>query len=69
MATKPVQRICTLARSRVGRRLWSEHGIELLAAIDIDALEAAAPRLSRQLDAIRTTISDRRVAGRNVSPR
>ena len=64
-----LQRIYTLARSQVGRRLWSEHRIELLAAIDVDALEAAAPRLSRQLDAIRTTVSDRRVASRKSSPR
>lgn len=64
------RQVYTLARSQVGRRLWSEHCIELLAAIDIDALEAAAPRLSRQLDAIRTTVSDRRgVAGRKPSPR
>jgi hypothetical protein len=40
----------------------------LLAAIDIDALEVTAPRVSSQHDAIRTTISDRRVAGRNPPP-
>jgi hypothetical protein len=64
-----VQRICTLARSQVGRRLWSEHGIELLAAIDADALEAAAPTLARQLDAVRTAIRQRRGAARKPSAR
>ena len=59
-----VQRLFSLARSQVGRRLSSEHGIELLGAIDVDALSAAAPRLARQFDAVRRAIASRRGAAR-----
>lgn len=59
---RKVQRLFALARSQVGRRLWSEHRIELLGAIDVDALAAAAPQLERQLDAVRKAIACRRRA-------
>jgi hypothetical protein len=57
-----VQRLFALARSQVGRRLWSEHRIEVLGAIDVDALAAAAPQLARQLDAVRKVNASRRRA-------
>ncbi|MGJ7498251.1 hypothetical protein ACSFA8_24740 [Variovorax sp. RT4R15] len=47
-----IQRIYTLARSQVGRRLLAEHGIELLDAVDLDALRAASPSHEKQLDAV-----------------
>jgi hypothetical protein len=64
-----VQRLFALARSQVGRRLWSEHKIELLAAIDLDALGAAAPQLARQFDAVRRAIARRRSAAKRPGPR
>ncbi len=47
-----LQRIYTLARSQVGRRLLKEHQIELLDAVDIGVLKRLAPKQSMQLDAI-----------------
>lgn len=47
-----IQRVYTLARSQVGRRLLTEHGIELLDAIDVHALKAASPSHGKQLDAV-----------------
>lgn len=47
-----VQRVYTLARSQVGRRLLAEHGIELLDAVDVQALKAASPSDGVQLHAV-----------------
>lgn len=57
-----IQRIYALARSQAGRRLWSEHRIELLEAVDIEALRDAAPSCVRQLDAVQRAVRDRRGA-------
>lgn len=54
-----IQRIFTLARSSVGKRLWKEHGIEVLDAIDIAALRRLAPEQRRQLDAVEKAIGAR----------
>jgi hypothetical protein len=59
-----IQRIYALARSQVGKRLWSEHQTELLGAIDIEALSRAAPMHARQLEAVRRAIEDRRSSAR-----
>lgn len=59
-----IQRIYALASSQVGKRLWSEHQIELLGAIDSDALGKAAPMHARQLEAVRRAIEDRRRSAR-----
>lgn len=45
-----LQRVYTLARSQVGKRLLAEHQIELLDAIDVDALRAVAPLQAQQLN-------------------
>lgn len=50
-----LQRIYTLARSQVGRRLLKEHEIELLDAVDIPRLRKLAPQQSLQLDALEKT--------------
>lgn len=55
-----IQRIHTLARSQVGRRLLCEHGIELLDAVDLDALRRASPAHEKQLDAIQKAKGERR---------
>jgi len=47
-----LQRIHALARSQVGRRLLRERGIELLDAIDLDALRTLAPAQALQLEAV-----------------
>jgi hypothetical protein len=47
-----LQRLDHLARSQVGRRLLKEHGVELLDAVDVDALRALVPKHVRQLDVI-----------------
>lgn len=54
---RKLQRVYTLARSRVGKRLLSEHQIELLDAIDIDGLRTLAPAQSRQLDAVANALA------------
>ena len=38
-----LQRVCTLARSQVGKRLLAERGVELLEAVDGDTLLPLAP--------------------------
>ncbi len=58
-----IQRVYTLARSQVGRRLLAEHGIELLDAVDCPTLKAASPAHGKQLDAV-----DRTKAGRLRKP-
>lgn len=64
-----VQRLFSLARSQVGRRLWTDHRIELLDAIDVDALATAAPQLTRQFDAVQKAMTRRRHAARPSNPR
>lgn len=44
-----VQRVFRLWKSAVGQRLWEEHGLCVLDAIDDEALLAAHPRLETQL--------------------
>lgn len=56
-----IQRVYTLARSQVGRRLLSEHGIELLDAVDLDALRPIAPLHAQQLDAVQKAMAARRI--------
>jgi hypothetical protein len=63
-----VQRIFTLARSQVGRRLCSEHRIELLDAIDVDALGRASPMLAQQLDAVQKARRHRKGAAQKLTP-
>lgn len=64
-----IQRIYSLARSPAGKRLWSEHRIELLGAVDVDALREAAPPHARQLDAVQRAMQDRQgAASRPVRP-
>ena len=63
-----VQRLFALARSQVGRRLWTEHGIDLLGAIDVDALSTAAPRLARQFTAVQKAIASRHGASKRRGP-
>lgn len=58
-----IQRIYTLARSQVGRRLLAEHRIELLDAVDIETLRASSPSHATQLDAVEKA-RERRLAGR-----
>jgi hypothetical protein len=55
-----LQRVYTLARSQVGKRLLAERGVELLEAVDVEALRALAPTHSRQLDAIKRSAAQRR---------
>jgi hypothetical protein len=55
-----LQRVYVLARSQVGKRLLSERGVELLEAVDVDALQALAPTHSRQLEAIKRSLAQRR---------
>lgn len=55
-----IQRVYTLARSQVGRRLLAEHGIELLDAVDLEALRPSAPLHAKQLDAVEKSIRARR---------
>jgi hypothetical protein len=47
-----IKSIYGLAHSRAGRRLRTQHGIEVLDAIDIKALATLAPAHARQLDAV-----------------
>lgn len=47
-----VQGIYTLAHSQVGRRLLTEHQVELLDAIDTRRLGKIVPQLQQQLDAV-----------------
>ncbi len=54
-----IQRIYTLARSQVGRRLFAEHQLELLDAVDVDALRSACPSHAKQLDAVEKAKKDR----------
>ena len=63
-----VQRLFALARSQVGRRLWTEHGIDLLGAIDVDALSTAAPQLARQFTAVQKAIASRHGASKRRGP-
>lgn len=57
-----IQRIYTLARSTVGKRLLAERGIELLDAIDVESLGAASPAHEKQLAAVREARQARRTA-------
>lgn len=63
-----VQRLFALARSQVGRRLWTEHGIDLLGAIDVDALSTTAPQLARQFTAVQKAIASRHGASKRRGP-
>ena len=54
-----IQRIYTLARSQVGRRLLEEHQIDLMDAIDIVALRAVSPAHAKQLDVIEKAKAER----------
>jgi hypothetical protein len=49
---RKIQRIYTLARSNVGKRLLAEHGLELLDAIDIATLEVVSPAHEKQFVAV-----------------
>jgi len=55
-----IQRIYALARSQVGRRLLTEHELELLDAVDLDALRAASPSHEKQLNAVEKAKGERR---------
>lgn len=65
---KKIHRIFTLARSQVGRRLLTEHQIELLDAVDLDALRAASPSHEKQLDAVEKAKADRRLKRSGPAP-
>ncbi len=54
-----IQRIYTLARSQVGRRLFAERGIELLDAVDLEALRAASPSHAEQLQRVENAKAER----------
>ncbi len=58
-----VQQVYRLARSRAGRQLMREHGIETLQAVPVAELRAQAPQLERQLLAV-----DRAIAFRSQQP-
>ncbi|MEJ8854443.1 hypothetical protein WKW79_07680 [Variovorax robiniae] len=51
---KRIQSIYGLATSQVGKRLLDEHDIEVLDAVDVDALRAIAPSHDRQLDNVQS---------------
>lgn len=55
-----LQRVYTLARSQVGKRLLAERGVELLEAVDGDTLLPLAPTHARQLAAIKRSLAQRR---------
>ena len=57
-----IQRLYTLARSQVGRRLLTEHQIEILDAVDLDALRAASPSHTKQLDRVEKAKGERQRA-------
>lgn len=54
-----IQKVYTLARSRAGRQLQREHGLEVLHAIPIDEIRVAAPHHERQLAAVQRAIENR----------
>lgn len=62
-----VQRLYKLSRSQVGRRLLSEHSIELLDAIDLVELRRIAPAHARLYDLIEQTKLERRADMRGDS--
>jgi hypothetical protein len=62
-----IQGIYTLAHSQAGRRLLKDHGIEVLAAIDTGALQAASAAHARQLDKVRVAQAQRQPS-RPVQP-
>ncbi len=61
-----IQCVYTLARSQMGRRLLVEHGIELLDAVDVHALESASPSHEKQLRAVGKARAAR--AGGRIAP-
>lgn len=54
-----LQDLYTLAHSRPGRALLKDHGIEVLAAVDIDGLLRIAPAHATQLDKIKAALDKR----------
>lgn len=52
-----VQQVYALARSRAGKQLMREHGIETLQAVPIDEIRAKAPQHERQLLAVEQAIA------------
>jgi hypothetical protein len=54
-----VQQVYTLARSRAGRQLLRERGIETLKAIPIDEIIAQAPQHERQLNSVQRALAAR----------
>jgi hypothetical protein len=63
-----IKAIYGLAHSRAGRTLQAQHGIEVLDAIDIEALAKLAPAHARQLDAVAQARLRRREAEAPISP-
>lgn len=59
-----IQRIYKLSHNQVGKRLWQEHGIELLEAIDVEPLLAAAPAHRRQLETAQRARQARQAAAK-----
>lgn len=64
-----IQRIYKLSRSQVGKRLWQEHAIELLDAIDVERLLEAAPSCRRQLGAVQQAMQERRASASGTARR
>lgn len=54
-----LQRLHRFARSQSGRRLLNEYGIELLDAVDTDAIASLSPSHQLQLDAIESLRRER----------
>lgn len=57
-----IQRVYRLAGSSVGKRLWLEHGVELLDAIDVQKLLVVSAAHGKQLDAVQKAIDRRRAS-------
>jgi hypothetical protein len=58
-----IQRVYRLAGSSVGKRLWLEHRVDLLDAIDVQRLRGQSVAHGKQLDAIEKAIERRRTSG------
>lgn len=52
-----LQQVYRLARSRAGRQLMREHGIEPLLAVHVEQIRAGAPELGRQLAGVERAIA------------
>jgi len=57
---RKLQGVVTLAESRVGRMLLRDHAIDVLDAIDVEAIRQAAPVHDRQLRKIEALIAARK---------